>query len=113
MAELIEPVRSLEANARMWAMLTDISRQKQWPVDGEMQWLSKDDWKIIMTAGLKREQRVAKGLYGGFVMLGFSTSKMKRSEMSDLIELIYAWAAEQTPPIEWSDPTIVPLEAYA
>lgn len=107
----LEPLRSIEANARMWAMLTDLSKQKQWPVDGELCWLSKEDWKVIISAGLKRHQRIAKGIEGGFVMLGVSTSKMKVGEMNDLIELLFSFGAEHG--IAWSDPTIVPLEAYA
>ena len=54
-----------------------------------------------MTAGLKRHQRIAKGMDGGFVMLGASTSKMKKEEMIELIELIMAFGAEHE--IAWSD----------
>lgn len=80
--------RSLESNDKMWAMLTDISRQLQWPVDGQMAWLDKEDWKVILSAGLKRSQRIAAGIEGGFVVLGLSTRKMKVAEMAALIELI-------------------------
>lgn len=104
------PLRSVDQNARMWAMLTDISKQLQWAVDGEMCWLDKEDWKHIMSAGLKRHQRIAKGIDGGFVILGQSTRKMKKADFADLIELMFAFGAQHG--IEWSDPTIVPLSAY-
>ncbi len=111
MAELIEPVRSLEANARMWCRLNDLSRQLEWPVDGRMQKLAPWEWKIIMTSGLMKHQRVAAGIDGGFVMLGTPTSKMKKSEMMDLLTIMDAFAAERG--IAWSDPLAVPVEAYA
>lgn len=103
--------RSAEQNARMWAMLTDLSRQLQWPVDGELQTLSKEDWKVVMSAGLKRHQRIAKGIEGGWVMLGASTSKMTVGEMGDLITLMLAFGVEHD--ILWTDPTVPPIEAYA
>jgi hypothetical protein len=85
----------------LWALLSDIARQVQWPVDGELQWLTKEDWKVLLTAGLKREQRIAKGIWGGFVMLGCSTSRMSKQEMSELVELILAFGAEHG--VEWSE----------
>jgi hypothetical protein len=38
----------------------------------------------------------------GFVALGMSTSRMSVREMSDLIELVFAFGAERN--VEWSDP---------
>lgn len=98
--------RSLDQNALLWARLSDISEQLKWPVDGELQTLTKEDWKVIMTAGLKREQRIAKGAWGGFVMLGVSTSKMKKAEMTELLELIGAFGAEHG--VVFNDPEIEP-----
>lgn len=89
-----EPKRSVEQNARLWAILTDISRQVEWPVDGKMQRLSPEDFKHILSAGLKREQRVAQGMDGGFVILGQRTSKMTKRELSDLMELATAFGIE-------------------
>lgn len=90
-----EPRRSMDQNALMWALLTDISKQVIWPVDGEMVKLDKEDWKAVISAGLKRTQRIAKGIEGGFVMLGASTSKMSKAEMADLITLIEAFGSQQ------------------
>jgi len=106
-----EKLRSIEQNNRLWAMLTDLSVQLQWPVDGELQWLSKEDWKVIISAGLKRHQRIAKGIEGGFVMLGEHTSQMKMKDFADMITLMFAFGAERG--IVWSDPTVPPVEAYA
>jgi NinB protein len=105
-----DETRSDEQNRRMWAMLSDLSKQLQWPVDGEMQWLSKEDWKVIISAGIKRHQRVAKGIEGGFVMLGESTSRMTMKDFAEMIELMFAFGAEHG--VIWSDPTNPPLEVY-
>lgn len=92
---MLAAARSLDQNALMWSLLTEIAEQVRWPVDGEMQQLTKEDWKVIVTAGLKRHQRIAKGIEGGFVMLGASTSKMKKDEMAELLELILSFGAQQ------------------
>jgi hypothetical protein len=97
-----EPTRSLEQNALLWTLLQDVSQQVQWPVDGELVYLSDWDWKSIFTAALKRHSRIAKGIDGGVVMLGESTSRMSKQMLSDLIELIYAFAAERG--VTWSEP---------
>ena len=85
----------------MWALLTDISNQLEWPVDGRMQLLSPEDWKHIMTAGLKKEQRIAQGIDGGFVILGQYTHRMNKAEMAELIELIQAFGTLHG--VQWSD----------
>ena len=82
--------RSLEQNARLWAMLTDISRQVDWY--GRK--LTPHDWKHVFTASLKK-QDVVPGIDGGFVVLGASTSKMTKAEMCDLQTLIEAFGAER------------------
>ena len=83
------PSRSLDQNARMWAQLSDVSRQVVW--HGRK--LTADEWKIVFTAALKK-QDVIPGIDGGFVAMGQSTSKMTKREMSDLMELIAAFGAE-------------------
>lgn len=83
--------RTLDQNAALWAALTDISNQVEW----YGQKLSPEDWKHILTAGLKREQRMAPGINGGWVILGQSTSQMNKQEFSDLLELAFAFGAEK------------------
>ena len=107
--EEAKPTRSLEQNSRMWALLTDVSRQVEWPVDGKLQRLSPEDWKTILTAALTKGQRVAQGVDGGFVMLGTSTSRMKVGEMCELQDLIEAFGAERG--VEWTDPHFRQQEA--
>ena len=88
--EIKPATRSLEQNARLWAMLTDISKQVDWY--GRK--LTPDEWKHVFSAALKK-QDVVPGLDGGFVVLGLSTSKMTKAEMCDLQTLMEAFGAER------------------
>ena len=88
--EIKPATRSLEQNARMWAMLTDLADQVVW----HGQKLTAENWKDVLTAGLKRQQ-VVPGIDGGFVVLGTSTRKMTKPEMAELIEFITAFGTQQ------------------
>lgn len=91
------PTRSLEQNARLWAMLSEVSRQVDWY--GKK--LTPEDWKHLFSSGL-RKLSVVPNLDGtGFVALGLSTSQMTKGELSDLLELIAAFAAERG--VEFAD----------
>lgn len=85
------PKRSLDQNARMWAALTDIATQVKY----RGLKLSPDDWKLVFLDALKREVRIVPNLDGtGFVSLTKSSSDLSKQEMSDLLEIIQAWAAQ-------------------
>lgn len=88
-----EPTASDATKRKMWAMLGDIARQKLWPVNGTPRRLKDKQWKDIFTAALSQESLTAEGLYGGEVLLGEHTSGMSQRKMGDLIELMYAWGA--------------------
>lgn len=81
--------RSDAQNRRLWAMLTEISQQVDW----YGQKLTAEEWKHVFSASLKRQKAVP-GLDGGFVVLGQSTSKMTKTEMSELQTLMEAFGAE-------------------
>lgn len=89
--ELKAAKRSNEQNAKMWAMLTDVSEQLMW--HGKR--LRPDDWKLMFLDGLKRELRCVPNIDGtGFVNLGRSSSDLSKEEMGDLLELIAAFGAQ-------------------
>jgi hypothetical protein len=89
--EFRAPRRSNEANALMWSLLGQISKGVDW----YGQKLSSEDWKDVLTASLRRT-RVVPGIDAGtFVPLGMRTSQMTKEEISDLLELIYAFGAER------------------
>jgi NinB protein len=85
-----EETRSTLQNSRMWAMLTDVSRQVNW--HGKKP--SPRAWKAIFSASLKK-QDVYPGLNDDFVVVGEETHKMSIREMSELMELMEAFGAEQ------------------
>jgi hypothetical protein len=95
--EVKPETRTTEQNSKLWACLTDVSRQVDW----HGQKLEASEWKDVFTAALKR-QKVVPGLEGGFVVLGSSTSRMTKAEMSELFELMFAFGAEHE--VCWSEP---------
>jgi hypothetical protein len=96
--EIKPRTRSLDQNAKMWAMLADVSRQVEW----YGQHLTSDEWKDVLTAALKKQKAVP-GIDGGFVVIGARTRNMTIREMGDLVELMYAFGAERD--VKWSEPT--------
>lgn len=89
--EFKAPKRSIEQNALMWALLTEVAEQ----VAHHGIKLGADDWKLIFLDALKREVRMVPNLDGnGFVNLGRSTSDLSKDEMTDMIELIMAFGAK-------------------
>jgi hypothetical protein len=94
-----EQKRSTEQNALLWSVLTDLSKQVVW--HGEK--LTKEEYKDLLTAGLKK-QRAIPGIDGGFVVLGTSTSKMTKAEMAELITLAHAFGDFRC--VEWSPTSI-------
>lgn len=112
--EVKRATRSTEQNSMLWSILGDLSRQCEWAVDGQMVKLQPEDIKHILTAGLKRHQRMARGIDGGLVILGQSTSRMTAAEMSELITLAHAYGDGQG--VKWSRTSLgrdVPEEAFA
>ena len=85
------PTRTNDQNSRLWPSLQDLSDQVDWY--GRK--LSPADWKAVMTASLKKMDVVPNLEGTGFVALGMSTSKMSKTEFSDLLELIAAFGAER------------------
>jgi len=85
------PTRSLEANARMWVLLGELSEQLEWY--GRK--LSPESWKHVLSSSLKKLEVVPNIEGTGFVALGLSTSKMTRQEMSDMMTLIEAFGVER------------------
>lgn len=92
--------RTLAQNDRMWAMLTDIARQK----DHGGRRYTPDQWKVIFLHAAGREVQFIPSLDGTtFIPWGQSSSDLSKEEMSELIEFLFAWGAENG--VVWSDPT--------
>jgi hypothetical protein len=92
--------RTTAQNRLMFSVLTDISEQVKFVINGQYVKADVLDVKDILSAGLRREQRIAQGLDGGIVLLGMRTSKMTVGEMADLITLAHAFGDERG--VKWS-----------
>jgi hypothetical protein len=88
---IAEPSRNLEQNAKMWAMLADLSAQTDWHGNK----LNPEEWKDLLSAGLVQSKVVPNMTGNGFVILGQRTSKLSKSQFAALIELITAFAVER------------------
>lgn len=87
------PVRTNVASAYMWALLDDVAAQKDWPLGSGKRWPS-DAWKDLFSAALRGQEMVPNLEGNGFVAFGSRTSEFGPEEMSDMIELIKAWGAQ-------------------
>lgn len=92
-----ESTRSLDQNSKLWALLTDVSRQVEWY--GRK--LTPEDWKNVFSSALRKQDVVPNIDGDGLVVLGQSTSKMSKREFSDLVELIMCFGANHN--VEWTE----------
>lgn len=95
-AEFMSPddKRTDAQNRKMWPMLGEIAKQVEWP-EGSGIRLSAEDWKLMFLDALGYEMRMVPGIHKrGYVNLGRSSSRLKKREFIDLIEIIYAFGAE-------------------
>jgi len=100
--EIKGPKRTLPQNDKMWSMLTDIVVQKK-TIGGRT--FKTDEWKAIFMEALGREQVALPTLDGrSFFSIGHSSSALEKQEMSDMIEFMFAWGAEND--VVWSDPKL-------
>ena len=91
-----DPNRTAAHNAVQWPILNAFADQLLWPVNGQMVKLTGEEWKDILTAAYRQEvPRVAMGLNGGVVMLGYRTRDFKRSEWGEWMEFLQSVAAER------------------
>lgn len=87
-----EPKRTTEQSDAMWAALADVAMQARW--HGVK--MSSDDWKKLFMSGLNADMRLIPNFNGdGFIPLGFQSSKLSKEDMSQLIDLIYAFGARE------------------
>ena len=85
-----EAKRSLEQNDKLWAMLTDVSIAKP-----EGRRLIPEDWKVLFMHACGWECQFLEGLDGRPFPKGFSSSRLTKAQMSNLIEFIQAWGDER------------------
>lgn len=102
--EIKPKTRSLAQNDIMWSILTDISRQVDFVVNGYLVRVSPEEVKDILTASLCAEVRQALTEDGKVVLLGQRTSKMTVRQMTDLISFAHAFGTRKD--VRWSETSI-------
>lgn len=91
------PVRSTSQNAKMWPMLSDVSRAKP---EGRL-WVP-ETWKCGFMHVLGHQVRFADGLDGsGPFPIGFHSSRLTKAQMADLITCIAEYGDRHG--VKWSD----------
>jgi len=88
-----EPTRSLEQNAKLHAMLSDISRQAVFM--GKKR--SVEFWKGLFVSGWQiatgQNPEIVPGLEGEFINIRESTARMSVKKLSGVIEYVDAYCA--------------------
>lgn len=89
--ELKAARRTLDQNSLLWAMLTDVATQKEH--SGRK--YTPDQWKVLFMHACGREVQFIPSLDGvTFIPWGSSSRDLSKHEMSNLIDFIGCWGAE-------------------
>tara|TARA_Y100000296_G_scaffold75164_1_gene94516 strand:- start:173 stop:568 length:396 start_codon:yes stop_codon:yes gene_type:complete len=91
-----EASRTTDQNARMWAMLSDVSRAKP---EGRAH--TPEVWKALFMHALGYEVRFLTGLNGEPFPVGLRSSRLSKQQMSELIDFIAAYGDQHG--VEWSE----------
>ena len=92
---LAPETRSLKENALLHALLTQVSKQKEWAGSKR----DAETWKRLITAAWCRARgeqiEILPAIDGHGADIVFRrTSQLSRAECAELIEYLYAWGAE-------------------
>jgi len=93
-----EAKRTVDQNALLWAMLSDVSRAKP-----EGRTHTPDVWKALFMHALGHETRFEMGLNGEPFPVGFRSSRLTKDQMADLITFISEYGDRHG--VQWSDET--------
>jgi hypothetical protein len=89
------PARSLDQNSRFWAMLTDVAVQGR--IEGRR--YNTEQWKLMFLHAYAEERGIEIKYLpalnrAGMVPCGRSSSDLSVGEMSEVMDFIAAWGAE-------------------
>jgi len=91
-----EATRTLDQNALMWVLLSDISRAQP-----EGRKLRSEQWKSAFMSALGHEVKWINGIDGNPPFPDdMRSSRLNKAEMSDLIEFIYEYGSRHQ--VRWS-----------
>jgi hypothetical protein len=91
-----EATRNADQNAKLWAMLSDISRAKP---EGRM--MGPELWKAVFMQACGHEVQFLQGLDGLPFPAGFRSSRLTVRQMADLITFIAAYGDQHG--VRWSE----------
>lgn len=92
-----EGTRTLDQNAKLWAMLSDIARAKP-----EGRAMSPEMWKAAFMSALGHEIIWQPGIDGSPPFpTGFRTSRLSKHQFADLITFVMSYGDRHQ--IKWSD----------
>lgn len=91
-----EATRSTDQNNLMWALLSDVSRSK--PLGRRH---TPEMWKNLMLQACGHAVQFENGLDGQPFPVGFRSSKLKKDQMSELIDFILAWGSQHG--VKWTN----------
>lgn len=91
-----QPTRTSDQNDKLWAMLSDISRAMP---QGRRH--TPEVWKALAMHACGHEVQFAEGLDGNPFPIGFRSSRLSKSQMSDLIEFVTEYGTRHG--VRWTD----------
>lgn len=95
--KISEATRTTDQNSKLWAMLSDVSRSKP-----EGRTHTPEMWKALFMNACGHEVQFLNGIEGGNPFpVGFSSSRLKVSEMRDLIDFIASYGDRHG--VRWSE----------
>lgn len=87
--EFRAPRRSVDQNSRLWAILTEIAKQKPEGRD-----FDPEVWKCLFMSAWRQDVKVYPSLDGKSLVPVFRSSELTTKEMIELQDFIEAWCAE-------------------
>lgn len=91
--DIHEAKRSDDQNKALWSLLNQITRQR--PVHNCTR-MDEETWKCVFMSALGHEMRMIPNLEGdGYIPIGHRSSQLTKSQFSDLITVILAWAERE------------------
>lgn len=91
------PTRNLDQNAKLWAMISDVSRAKP---EGRVH--TPEVWKCLFMAACGHAARFEMGLDNRPFPVGFSSSRLTKAEFADLITTVQEYGDRHG--VRWSEP---------
>ena len=84
-----EPMRTLEQNALMWAIIQEIADLKKWPVNGRVETQPKEFWKVMLISWFRKElPLITQDLDGRMAVVSLSSKDIGKKEWNEWVEFL-------------------------